>query len=169
MSEYRERMEGIWRLGQFGIIPPADIAEYSGLELMQRILDGTYPPPPIAGTLGYILTEVGEGRTVFRGWPKYDYLNPMGTVHGGWAATIMDSALAASVHTTCGKGEASTTVEFKVNLLRPIVPETGEVVCEGRVVHRGRNLAVSEATLRGPDGKVLAFGTETCSILRLPG
>ena len=93
----------------------------------------------------------------------------MGTVHGGWAATIMDSALACAVHTTCAPGEASTTVEFKVNLVRPVLPGMGELTCEGRVVHRGRNLAVSEATLRGPDGKTLAFGTETCSILRMPG
>ncbi|TKD44681.1 MAG: PaaI family thioesterase, partial [Mesorhizobium sp.] len=87
-----------------------------------------------------------------------------GGVHGGWAATLLDSALACSVQTLLDKGEAYTKAEFKVNLTRPITPTTGEVVCEGRVVHKGRTLAVSEATLKDADGKLLAFGTETCSI-----
>ena len=85
-------------------------------------------------------------------------------MHGGWAATLLDSALGCAVHSTLDKGEAYTTVEFKVNLTRPITPKTGEVVCEGRVIHKGRTLAVSEATLKDKDGKLLAFGTETCSI-----
>ncbi|MCB1382010.1 MAG: PaaI family thioesterase [Notoacmeibacter sp.] len=136
---------------------------------MRRIMDGTYLPPSIGGALDFVITEAEEGRVVFTGWPSDAHLNPIGTVHGGWAATIMDSALACAVHTTCQPGEASTTVEFKVNLVRPILPGMGELTCEGRVVHRGRTLAVSEATLRGPDGKTLAFGTETCNILQMPG
>ena len=92
------------------------------------------------------------------------HLNPLGGVHGGWAATIIILALGCAVQTTLAIGEAYTTAEFKVNLIRPITPRTGEVVCEGRVVHRGRTLAVSEATLKDDSGKLLAFGTETCSI-----
>lgn len=147
-----------------GTIPHADLAEYSGLELLQRIVEGKYPAPPISAVLNFALTEVADGRAVFRGVPNANHLNPLGGVHGGWAATIMDSALACSVQTTLRIGEAYTTAEFKVNLTRPITPGTGEVVCEGRVVHRGRTLAVSEATLKDKDGKLLAFGTETCSI-----
>ena len=147
-----------------GIIPHEDLAKYSGLELLQRIVAGKYPAPPIAGLLNFALTEVGEGRAVFRGMPGERHLNPLGGVHGGWAATIMDSALACSVHTMVEKGEAYTTAEFKVNLTRPLMPGMGEVVCEGRVVHKGRTLAVSEATLKDRNGKLLAFGTETCSI-----
>lgn len=101
---------------------------------------------------------------MFRGLPGERHLNPLGGVHGGWAATIMDSSLACSVHTTMQQGEAYTTAEFKVNLTRPILPGTGEVVCEGRIVHRGRTLAVSEATLKDRNGKLLAFGTETCAM-----
>lgn len=147
-----------------GTIPHEDLAKYPGIELLQRIIDGEYPAPPIGAALNYALTEVSEGRAVFRGMPSERLLNPLGTVHGGWAATLLDSALACAVQTLLKKGEAYTTAEFKVNLTRPILPSTGEVVCEGRVVHKGRTLAVSEATLKDRDGKLLAFGTETCSI-----
>jgi uncharacterized protein (TIGR00369 family) len=147
-----------------GTIPTADLELYSGLELLQRLIAGQYPAPPIAGLLNFGLIEVGEGRALFRGMPNRRHLNPLGTVHGGWAATVMDSALACAVQTTLKKGEAYTTVEFKVNLTRPILPDIGEVACEGRVVHRGRTLAVSEATLKDKNDKLLAFGTETCAI-----
>ncbi|MGI6852876.1 PaaI family thioesterase [Mesorhizobium sp. 1B3] len=147
-----------------GTIPHEDLAEYTGLEILQRMVDRKYPAPSIGARLNFALTEVSEGRAVFRGLPGERHLNPLGAVHGGWAATILDSALACSVQTLLAKGEAYTTAEFKVNLTRPITPRTGEVVCEGRVVHRGKTLAVSEATLKDKEGKLLAFGTETCSI-----
>ncbi|WP_432284427.1 PaaI family thioesterase [Aminobacter sp. BA135] len=147
-----------------GTIPHEDVHLYSGTELLQRVVDGLYPAPPIAAAMNFGLTEVEAGRAVFRGLPGERHLNPLGSVHGGWAATLLDSALGCAVHSTLDKGEAYTTVEFKVNLTRPITPKTGEVVCEGRVIHKGRTLAVSEATLKDKDGKLLAFGTETCSI-----
>ena len=147
-----------------GTIPHADLALYSGLELLQRIVDGKYPVPPMAVLLNFTLSQVSEGKAVFHGMPNDRHLNPLGGVHGGWAATLLNSALGCAVQTTLQKGEAYTTVEFKVNLTRPITPKTGEVVCEGRVVHRGKTLAVSEATLRDANGKLLALGTETCSI-----
>jgi uncharacterized protein (TIGR00369 family) len=147
-----------------GTVPHEDLAKYAGLELLQRLVDGKYPAPPIAGLLNFTLVEVAEGRAVFVGLPGERHLNPLGGVHGGWTAAIMDSALACCVQTTLQKGEAYTTAEFKVNLTRPIMPGMGEVVCEGRVVHKGRTLAVSEASLKDKNGKLLAFGTETCSI-----
>ncbi|MBN9221187.1 MAG: PaaI family thioesterase [Mesorhizobium sp.] len=147
-----------------GTIPHADILEHTGLELLQRIIDGKYPAPPISFQLNFALAEVSEGRAVFRGMPGERHLNPLGSVHGGWAATLLDSALGCAVQTLLKKGEAYTTAEFKVNLTRPITPRTGEVVCEGKVIHKGRTLAVSEATLKDAGGKLLAFGTETCSI-----
>jgi uncharacterized protein (TIGR00369 family) len=149
---------------EVGTIPHADLALYSGLELLQRIVDGKYPVPPMAVLLNFTLSQVSEGKAVFHGMPNDKHLNPLGGVHGGWAATLLDSALGCAVQTTLQRGEAYTTVEFKVNLTRPITPKTGEVVCEGRVVHRGKTLAVSEATLRDANGKLLALGTETCSI-----
>lgn len=147
-----------------GTIPREDLANYGGLELLQRLIDGQYPAPPIAALLNFSLTEVSEGRAVFRALPNERHLNPLGGVHGGWAATVLDSALGCAVHTTILKGEAYTTAEFKVNLTRPIMPDTGEVVCEAGVVHRGRTLAVAEARLKDKNGKLLAFGTETCAI-----
>jgi len=147
-----------------GTIPHADIEEYTGLELLRRLIEGKYPAPPISRQLSFALTEVSEGRAMFRGMPSEHYLNPLGSVHGGWAATLLDSALGCAVQTLLDKGEAYTTAEFKVNLTRPITPRTGEVVCEGKVIHKGRTLAVSEATLKDANGKLLAFGTETCSI-----
>lgn len=115
-----------------GTIPFEALARYSGLELLQRMLDGHYPAPTMAATLNFALTEVSEGRVVFCGLPGASHLNPMGGVHGGWAATILDSALGCSVHSALKVGEAYTTAEFKVNLTRPITPNTGEVVCEGK-------------------------------------
>ncbi len=147
-----------------GTIPREDVGLYTGLELLQRLIDGHYPAPPIGERLNFGLSEVSEGRAVFRGLPGERHLNPLGSVHGGWTGTIMDSALACAVQTMLARGEAYTTVEFKVNLTRPITVKTGEVVCEGRVVSKGRTIAVSEATLKDKDGKLLAFGTETCTI-----
>ena len=98
--------------GVFGSIPMSDVHKYTGLELLNQIVDGTYPPPSIGGALDFVISEIDEGRAVSVDWPGKDHMNPIGTVHGGWAATILDSALACAVHTTCAKGEVSTTVEF---------------------------------------------------------
>lgn len=95
------------------------------------------------------------------------HYNPIGSVHGGWAATIMDSALGCAVHTKMQAGMGYSTIEFKVHLVRPIFEHTGEVICEGNVVHIGRTIATSEATLKTIDGKLLAHGTETCAIFPL--
>lgn len=154
------------RLG-LGAIPHADIGEFTGLELLQRVIDGDYPAPSIAARMNFALVEVGEGRAVFKGLASERHLNPLGGVHGGWAATIMDSALGCCIHTLLGKGEAYSTAEMKINYTRPITPQTGIVACEGKVVHKGRTLAVSEARLTDANGRLLAFGTETCSIFPL--
>ncbi len=147
-----------------GVVPLDLVARESGLSVMQGILEGRLPGATIARTLNFWLSKVEEGTVAFTGAPNGEHLNPLGTVHGGWAATIMDSALACAVMTTLAPGEGYTTVEFKVNLTRPILPDTGEFVCEGRVVHRGRTTATSEAYLRDGAGKLLAHGTETCAI-----
>ena len=150
-----------------GTIPFEDLARYGGLDVLRRMIDGHYPAPPIAALMNFTLAEADPGRAVFRGLPGERHLNPLGGVHGGWAATIMDSALACAVHTLLQLGEGYTTAEFKVNLLRPITSRTGEVACEGTVVHRGRTSAVSEARLTDAAGKLLACGTETCVIFPL--
>ena len=147
-----------------GTVPLAALARDGGLKAMLDLMAGIHPAPSMSATLRFGLDEVEEGRVVFRGLPTDEHLNPLGTVHGGWAATIMDSALGSAVMTTLKSGEAYTTVEFKVNLVRPLLPGMGEVFCEGRVVHRGRTLATSEASLKDRNGKLLAHGTETCAI-----
>ncbi len=165
MSEpNNEIMPGVVSLGGFGPIPLPAYHEMTGVEILRGIISGDLPAPPISKTLSFALTEADEGRVVFKGLPKAEYLNPGGTVHGGWTATIMDSALACVVHSMLKKGEALTTTEFKVNLLRPVLPDMGEVTCEASIVTRGRTIGVSEARLTDNCGRLLAFGTETCSI-----
>ena len=140
-------------------------SEMSGLELMRAMLDGTLPHPPMAETLGFRLVEASEGRAVFASEAAEWQYNPIGVVHGGFAMTLLDSAMGVAVHTTLGKGERYTTLETKVNFVRPITPETGKVRCEGTVVHRGRRVATAEGRLFAEDGdKLVAHGTTTCLI-----
>lgn len=164
MSTETEIFPGhVSRLG-LGSIPLADLARYTGLQLLERVVAGEYPAPSIAARMNFALVEIEAGRAVFRGLPGERHLNPLGGVHGGWAATVMDSALGCCIHAMLGIGEAFSTAEMKINYTRPITPQTGVVTCEGKVVHKGRTLAVSEARLTDGAGRLLAFGTETCSI-----
>jgi uncharacterized protein (TIGR00369 family) len=136
-----------------------------GREFLEAIRDGELPPAPIQELLGFTLSEVDEGRVVFTAVPGEQHYNPIGVVHGGMAATLLDSALGASVHSTLPQGQGYTTLETKFNLTRPVTAQTGEVRAEGRVVHRGRQVATSEATLRDGAGKLLAHATSTCLIV----
>ncbi|HYL08860.1 MAG TPA: PaaI family thioesterase [Candidatus Udaeobacter sp.] len=139
----------------------------TGLELMRALIEGRLPPPPIALTLGFRLAEVGEGRAVFVGEPGEHLYNPIGSVHGGWAMTLLDSAMGCSVHTTLAAGERYTSLEVKVNFVRPITADTGTVRCEASVVHRGGTIATAEGRLIAEaTGKLLAHGTTTCIIAR---
>jgi uncharacterized protein (TIGR00369 family) len=153
----------------YGVVPREALAAEDGLTFLRGVLDGRHPAPPISRTLGFAATEVEAGRVVFRGTPSPAVLNPLGTVHGGWAATLLDSAMACAVHTTLEAGQAYTTLEMKLNYVRPILPDAGEVVCEGRVVHRGASVATSEGRLLDGRGKLLAHGTETCLIFDAAG
>jgi len=140
--------------------------EMSGLDFIAAVRDGDLPPAPIQDLLGFHLVESSEGRTVFALVPEERHYNPIGVVHGGVAATLLDSAMGAAVHTTLPLGSAYSTLETKFNLVRAIMPDAGEVVAEGRVVHRGRRVATAEGTVkRAGDGKLLAHGTSTCMIL----
>ncbi|MEA2406183.1 MAG: hypothetical protein QOE69_302 [Thermoleophilaceae bacterium] len=142
----------------------------SGIEYMRAIADGTHPPAPIQELMGFDIVEADEGRTLFRSVPGRQHLNPIGVVHGGFAGLLLDSCMGAAVHTTCGEGESYSTLETKFNLVRPILPDTGEVLAEGRVVHRGRRVATAEGTVkRASDGKLLAHGTSTCMIIAADG
>ncbi len=136
-----------------------------GLVFLEAIRDGELPPAPIQQLLHFTLTEVEEGRVVFTGVPGEQHYNPIGVVHGGFAATLLDSALGASVHSTLPEGQGYTTLETKFNLTRPVTAATGAVRAEGKVVHRGRQVATSEATLRDADDKLLAHATSTCLVV----
>jgi uncharacterized protein (TIGR00369 family) len=140
----------------------------SGLEVMQAMLRGELPYPPIARTLDFQLLEVGEGRALFQGTPGPAHLNPMGGIHGGWYATLLDSALGCAVHTMMPAGRGYTTAELGVNLVRAIGNKAPRVRAEGKVIHCGRQLATAEARLFGPDGTLYAHATTTCLVFELP-
>jgi uncharacterized protein (TIGR00369 family) len=138
----------------------------SGMEYLQAMMNGTLPPPPMAMTLGMDLVELGEGRAVFAVVPAEYHYNPIGVVHGGLAATLLDSATGCAVQTTLPAGTAYTTVELKTNFVRAITRDTGRVLCEAEVVHRGGTIATAEGRLRAEStGKLLAHGTSTCLII----
>jgi uncharacterized protein (TIGR00369 family) len=151
--------------GGFGLASPEQLAGMTGLELLQAMIEGRVPAPTIARTMGFRLAEVAPGRAVFEGRPGPHLLNPLGSVHGGVALTLIDSAAGCAVHTELGAGIGYTTVETKVNFTRPIPPEGGAVRCEGRVLTRGRQIATAEARLLSAEGKILAHGTSTLIIL----
>ena len=143
----------------------ADVLGLSGLDFMQGILEGRHPAPPIGKTLNYKLNAVEEGRTVFRGAPLFDHCNPMGTVHGGWYGTLLDSAMACAVMTKVPKGSVYTTLEYKINILRPI-PLGQEIDAIGMTDHTGRSTGIAHGEIRGVEnGKLYATGSTTCIIM----
>ncbi len=147
-----------------GVTPIDVAARLSGLELMQGMLDGRLPYPVIGHTMDFMLIEAAQGRAVFQGTPGTRFINPLGTVHGGWYATLLDSALGCCVHTALPAGRSYTTLELKVNLIRAIRPELQRVRAEGQVIHVGGQTATAEARLLGPDGRLYAHGSTTCLV-----
>jgi len=139
----------------------------SGLEFIKAVFEGKLPPPPIAATMDFTGAEAEEGRVVFVGEPKEFHYNPIGVVHGGFAMTLLDSALGCAVQTTLAQGEGYTSLETSVNFVRPITSETGSVRCEASILHRGGRIATAEGKLIAEKtGKLLAHGTTTCLIFR---
>ena len=147
-----------------GVVTLDVLRSYDGLSFLKAMIDGTLPQPPMTATLGFRLIEAEHGRAVFAGEPRYEYYNPLGSVHAGFAATLLDSALGCAVHSTLSKGESYVTAEFKLNLVRPLTRDTGTVTAEARIVHRGRTLGTSEGYLRDAAGKLYAHATTTCII-----
>lgn len=141
-------------------------ATMTGLEYMSAIVAGQVPPPPIAVTMRLRPVELEEGRVVFEGEPGEEHYNPIGVVHGGYAATLLDSALGCAVHTTLPAGVGYTSLGLEAKFVRPISRDTGRVLCEANVVYRGRKQATAEAELIAVEsGKLLAHGQATCMIL----
>ncbi len=138
--------------------------EVTGLQFVQGLADGTLPLNTIAGTLGYDVSEAASGRVVVTIEPNDTHLNPAGTVHGGLAATLLDSCMGLAIQSTLAKGVAQTTVEFKISLIRPITPETGPIRAESTVLNCGRRVGTAEGRITDGKGRLLAHGTTTCLI-----
>jgi uncharacterized protein (TIGR00369 family) len=148
----------------YGVVPADTLLSESGLDFLKGVIDGRHPAPPIAQTLGFALVAVEKGRAIFEGTPQHKHYNPIGVVHGGFAMTLLDSALGCAVHTTLDKGDAYTTLEIKVNLVRPLTKDTGLIRAEGRILHRGRTLGTAEGEIKDAGGKLYAHATTTCMI-----
>lgn len=144
-------------------------SELSGLELMRGIMDGSIPPPPMATLMGFEPIEVDAGRAVFAATPGPEHYSPLGAVHGGFAATLLDTVMGCAVQSGLEAGAGYTTVELSLNYVRPITAETGPVRAEGHVVHLGARLATAEGRLTDEDGRLLAHGTTTIMVLGRSG
>ena len=150
-----------------GTPAPGTLAGLNGLQQMQAMMSGDLPFASIGLTMNFLLIEVEHGRAVFQGAPGPGHLNPMGGVHGGWYATLLDSALGCCVHTALPAGKAYTTLELKVNLVRALTPQVQRVRAEGRVIHLGGQTATADARLVGPDGRLYAHASTTCLVFDL--
>jgi uncharacterized protein (TIGR00369 family) len=144
---------------------PAIARSMSGLDYMRGVMRGDFPSAPIAATMGFTIADVAEGRAVFEGTPARFVYNPIGVVHGGWFATLLDSAMGCAVHTTLAAGKGYTTVDLSVSMVRGLDERSGRVRAEGKVLHVGSRIITAEGRVTGADGVLYAHGTTTCLIL----
>jgi uncharacterized protein (TIGR00369 family) len=147
-----------------GYVRPDQVDGRTGMEMFEAIFAGELPRPPIGDTLDFVPIHIEAGLAVFQGRPQLKHYNPLGTVHGGWFATLLDSAMGCAVHSTLPAGKAYTTLELKLNIVRALTDAVPLVRAEGRLVHAGRQVATAEGRLVGPDGKLYAHATTTCLI-----
>lgn len=152
----------------YDVVPTQVMASMTGLEFMQAMVEGRIPAPPITRTMGFLITRVDKGYALAEAIPSFDYYNPIGSVHGGFAATLLDTVLGVSVHTMMDKGQGYTTLEFKVSFIKAMTKDTGPVRAEGRVLSAGRRAATAEAHLRDAGGRLLAHATTTCLVFEIP-
>ncbi len=158
-------LQGMHRAGaQAGIATPQELAGKTGLQVLQAWLVGEVPYPHIADTMDFQLVEVGDGLAIFQGAPQLKHYNPIGSVHGGWYATLLDSALGCAVHSTLPFGRGYTTAEMGMNIVRAASQKTGPLRAVGEVIHRGKQMSTAQAKIVGPDGKLYAHATTTCFI-----
>jgi uncharacterized protein (TIGR00369 family) len=140
----------------------------AGLDLMRALRDGTVPPPPVIDLVGISLTDVDEGRVVMCLTPAEYHYNPLGTMHGGILATLLDSVMGCAVHTTLPKGRGYTSLEIKVNYVRTVTNASGELSAEGRIVHGGKRSAVAEGRVVDGKGRLCATASTTCLVFDIP-
>lgn len=144
----------------------ASMRAMSGLEFLRGLMDGALPAPASSSTSRIKPVEVAVGQVVFEGEPHGDFYNPMGTVHGGWIATLIDTAMACAVHSSLKPGEIFTTVEMNITYVRPVQAATGTLRCEGALLHSGGRVASAEGKVYDAVGNLIAHGSETCLITR---
>jgi uncharacterized protein (TIGR00369 family) len=148
-----------------GVVPIETLRSMSGLEFFEGVVAGKVPRPPMSAVLRFDFVSAEKGFVVFKGEPASDFYNPLGSVHGGWTATLLDSCMGCAVHSMLEAGQGYTTIEFKINFVRPITDETGTLFAEGRIINLGRTVATAEGRLVDPSGKLYAHATTTCFIL----
>ncbi|WP_247420759.1 PaaI family thioesterase [Ralstonia pseudosolanacearum] len=156
------------RLREADAAPQEQVAGRSGMEIFEAIFAGELPPAPMGETLDFIPIHMEHGVAVFQGRPQRRHYNPLGTVHGGWFATLLDSAVGCAIHTMLPAGKGYTTLELKVNMVRALSSDVPLVRAEGKVIHVGRQVATAEGRIVGPDGKLYAHAITTCLILNYP-
>lgn len=152
------------KLGPAGVTPLAQLASMSGKALFQAMFAGELPSPPIGETLDFIPIHIENGNALFQGRPSQQHYNPLGSVHGGWFCTILDSAVGCAIHSTLPAGKGYTTLEIKVNMIRALTEAIPLVRAEANIIHVGRQTATAEGRIVGPDGKLYAHATTTCLI-----
>jgi uncharacterized protein (TIGR00369 family) len=151
----------------YGLASPEEVKLLSGLEFVKRMHAGLFPAAPISKVMQFQLTDVEQGKVVFSAHPSAEFYNPLGTVHGGYTTTLLDSCMGCAVHSTLPAGMAYTTLEIKINFVRPITDKTGPVRAEGNVISAGKRVATAEGRLVDATGKLYAHGTTTCLIFPL--
>ena len=154
--------------GKPGLATAEGVYGKTGMQIMQAMLDGELPYAHIAETLDFALIAVEPGKATFQGTPQFKHYNPLGTVHGGWYATLLDSAVGCAVHTLMPAGRGYTTAELSINIVRAASQQTGPLRAIGTVIHCGKQLATAEGRIVGPDGKLYAHATTTCLVFELP-
>ncbi|URI06070.1 PaaI family thioesterase [Aquincola tertiaricarbonis] len=165
LADWQARQQEVEaRQHEVGVARPDQVVGRSGLQILQAMVAGELPRAPISRTLGFVIVDLAEGRAVFQGQPKFDHYNPLGTVHGGWIATLLDSAVGCAVHTLMEPGKTYTTLELKINYVKAITHKVPLVRAVGEVIHRGGRIATAEGRLVGADGTLYAHATTTCLI-----
>ncbi len=167
-ADYAAALERMKNGAGAGLARPEQIAGKTGLELMQAMMRGEIAYPHISDTMDFTMIEASLGHAVFQGTPQLKHYNPLGTVHGGWYATLLDSAVGCAVHTMMPVGRAYTTAELSVNIVRAASHKSGPVRAIGTVIHCGKQLATAEGRLVGADGKLYAHATTTCLVFDMP-
>ncbi len=153
---------------EYGVVSPDRLRQLTGLQFVEGLALGTLPLNQMAKTLGYDVVKAEKGRVVIAAEPKDIHFNPWGTIHGGLAATLLDSCMGLAIQSTVDQGVGSTTLEFKISFMRPITAETGLIHAEGKVLSSGRRAGTAEGWVTDGQGRLLAHGTTTCLIFEVP-